>query len=102
MAGSSEKGDSVVKAIVIGVATAVITALVLAVLGLRDSGGPAVSTSGFVPSTPNFNTPAYSTPVYSAQYCMTATLFCPLVQVLPPSTSCYCATAMGNIPGMTQ
>ena len=84
--------NSTMKQIVIGVIVAVVTAIILGVLGLKDDGGGTVVIQPDSYRTVNHQTP--TTPTI-ASLCVTPYGNCPLVQRMTPGMSCICYDIYG-------
>ena len=79
------KGERPIRTIIIGVITAVATAIVLAALGLNGGGGSGSSSTAVVTPVQ----PAYATT------CATSFGSCPVVIGMPRGSVCTCYNAFG-------
>ena len=89
------KQNSTTKQIFIGVIVAVLTALILGVLGIQNNGGDTVviDSGGSRSNTGQMTGPTRTAQV--ASVCVTPYGSCPLVQSLTPGMSCICYDAYG-------
>ena len=99
--------ESIVRTVGIGVATAVLTGIVMTMLGLDDGGGTFVVQTGGSQSGPAMSDGGYrndyalSAP-QNATMCQTAVAACPMFQPLPPGAACVCSGAFGTFPGIAR
>lgn len=101
-----QKRDSIIRTVGLGVATAVLTGVVMAALGLDSGGGDTIvmsasaSDTGRYESTGGFS-PAPA-PIQTASSCQTPFLACPMYEALPQGTPCMCSNAFGAVPGVAR